>query len=134
MGVILNSLWSYSPWIPQMYKFTENRWKVKLLKGKVILTKFNLNHITMPSIMCKQFKYYYWVPIMKRFSIGVAEKIYGVNSHGRGSRSKIHRKILALQHHGNRFKDHKKVIDFGVVHADKVIEGIHNDIKMGKRH
>ena len=66
--------------------------------------------------------------------IVVAEKIYGVHSHGRGSRSKNHRKILALQHHGNRFRDHKKVIDFGVVHADKVTEGVHNDIQMGKRH
>ena len=66
------------------------------------------------------------------FSIGVAGKIHGANSHGRGSRSKIHRKILALQHHGNSFTDHKKFIDFGAVHADKVTEGVHNDMKMGK--
>ena len=72
------------------------------------------------------------INIERIFSIGVAEKIHGVNSHGRGSRSKIHRKILALQHHGNRFTDHKKFIDFGIVHADKVTEGVHNDMKMGK--
>ena len=51
MGFILNSLWSYSPWIPQMYKFMENRWKVKLMEGKVTLTKFNLKCIDLPSIV-----------------------------------------------------------------------------------
>ena len=94
------------------------------------MTKLNSNPISMTlNNFNTTNEYQEW----KHFSIGVAEKINGINSHGRGSRSKIHRKILALQHHRNRFTDHEKVIDFGVVHSDKVTEGVHNDIKMGKK-